>query len=595
MISDKMFKTIVSCTTTPILIAQPVFADKNIITDFAVIYVNEACKKLTSITEESNSTFSKSLTSLSPSINWTKFGTEALTEKKNLKHHFYSPKANMWICVSFSYIDDKHLKLTFLNITESKEHEQILRRQNMSLTALSEELAESKQALKNKLEKIEQLNRKLEHLAYYDALTGLPNRDRITTDLEEAINTAKMKDKKFGLMVIDIDDLKTVNDSRGHNYGDDILKETGRILKEFERENIHPYRFGGDEFIVVVNPIESKNSMVTIADTILEALNAKKIFVSAGISFFPDDTDQSAELLRYADMAMYEVKKQGKNNVFFFQQLMQEKFLAQLGLETKLSNAINSDSFQLFYQPQVDITKKELRGFEALLRWHDDELGWISPEKFIPLAEESREIIPLGAWILNAACETLAEWKAKFNFDGIMSVNVSPVQLKHPTFLFDLNSVINKYNINPKNLEIEVTEGVVIDNIEDTVNILSHIKNMGIGVSLDDFGTGYSSLSYLQILPLTTLKIDKSFIANITSRNSIEAEITDAIISLVTKMGLDTIAEGVENKNQLEVLKQIKCRNMQGFLTGKPMSKDDCEKMLSGDYSVIQKNGEDDI
>ncbi|MBP7480187.1 MAG: EAL domain-containing protein [Spirochaetaceae bacterium] len=276
---------------------------------------------------------------------------------------------------------------------------------------------------------------------------------------------------------------------------------------------------------------------------------------------------------------------------------MQDKLLKRLNLETKLNEAMLNGSFKLYYQPQVDITTNKLRGFEALLRWYDDEIGWISPDQFIPLAEESRLVIPLGDWVMDTACATLRNWIDTYNFEGIMSINVSPIQLKKPSFIYDLDETIKKYSLDPRKIEIEVTEGVLIENMEETVRLLQDVKNLGVGISLDDFGTGYSSLSYLQILPLTTLKIDKSFIANITSKNSVEAEITDSIISLVTKMGLDTIAEGVENAEQLGVLQQINCRNTQGFLMGKPMPVDICEKMLSGDESAILRieNGQDPI
>jgi len=245
-----------------------------------------------------------------------------------------------------------------------------------------------------------------------------------------------------------------------------------------------------------------------------------------------------------------------------------------------------NERFQLYYQPQFDVATNKLRGFEALLRWYDDEIGWINPEQFIPIAEETKLVIPLGEWILETAISTLKEWIEKYDFDGIMSVNVSPVQLKKPSFIFDLKDLIKKHSIPTHNLEIEITEGVFIDNKNEVIGLLNQIRDMGIGLSLDDFGTGYSSLSYLQLLPITTLKIDKSFIANITDKSGVEANITDSIISMVTKMGLDTIAEGVEKNEQLDILKKINCKNIQGFLKGKPMPKERCEQILGGDYEL---------
>ena len=281
-------------------------------------------------------------------------------------------------------------------------------------------------------------------------------------------------------------------------------------------------------------------------------------------------------------MAKFDVKKNGKNSISFFNSVMQEKFLRKLSIETKLSKALAEGSFQLYYQPQYNIKTEKLRGFEALLRWHDDELGWISPEQFIPLAEETTKIITsIGDWVMETAMSVLAKWERKFNFEGIISVNVSPIQFKQTDFIEKLIEKVIRFGITKSHLEIEITEGVLIDNLQDTVSKLEIIRQMGIGISLDDFGTGYSSLRYLQMLPLTTLKIDKSFVANI--QNGRESNITESIVSMVSKMGLDTIAEGVETNEQLEILKKFKCNNLQGFLKGRPMPVELCEKLLSKD------------
>jgi len=246
--------------------------------------------------------------------------------------------------------------------------------------------------------------------------------------------------------------------------------------------------------------------------------------------------------------------------------------------------AVQEESFRLFYQPQFDVLTRKLRGFEALIRWFDTEHGYIKPDRFIPIAEENRLIIPLGDWILRKACTTLARWQRDFGFDGIISVNVSPVQLQSSGFIDDLNMILAETGIEPQTLEIEITEGVLIHNFDESVSLLNEIKKIGVGISLDDFGTGYSSLSYLQYLPLSTLKIDKSFIANISQKTSIEYDITDAIVSLVTKQGIDTIAEGVETPEQYEIMKQMQCKTIQGYLTGKPMPEEDCDILISGGF-----------
>lgn len=593
MLDPHSYENIVSYTSEALLVASPVCDTTQKILDFSPIYMNKAYETMTEKRVEIDSLFSSSMVHISSSVPWIQMAEEAFSTEKPVEHSFFSQVLNSWFYVSLVKLPDNFLLVTLHDISKDKEHEQQLRRQNLRLASLSEELVLSRQNLRNKLDKIENLNIKLQHLAFHDPLTGLPNRSSFNEITELAIKKARKNHEFLGLMLIDIDNLKDINDSRGHSAGDELVCRFSKQLKNFERENIQIFRFGGDEFIVLATELETKDSMVTISDAIMESINAVNVSISAGISLFPDDTDNIEELLKFADMAMYDVKKKGKNNVFFFMHLMQDKLLNRLNLETKLNEAMLNNLFKLYYQPQVDIVTKKLRGFEALLRWYDEEIGWISPEQFIPVAEETHLIITLGDWVMNTACATLKEWQEKYNFSGIMSINVSPVQLKKPSFVFDLEETIKKYNLQPKTIEIEITEGVLIDNMEDTVNILRTIKDLGVGISLDDFGTGYSSLSYLQILPLTTLKIDKSFIANITSTNSIEAEITDSIISLVTKMGLDTIAEGVENSEQLDVLRQINCHNTQGFLMGKPMPTDLCERMLSGDESAILRGDSD--
>lgn len=597
MLDLPIYLNIVTYTSEALLVASPVCNTEQQILDFSPIYMNQAYEQMTNKKVAIDSLFSKSMVHVSASVPWIQMGLEAFETGKQIEHSFFSQVLNSWFFVSLVKLPQEYLLVTLHDISKDKEHEQQLRRQNLRLAALSEELVLSRQNLRNKLDKIENLNIRLEHLAFHDPLTGLPNRSRFNELIELAIQKARKEHNILGLMLIDIDNLKDINDSQGHNAGDEHLCRVSTQLKNFVRDDIQVFRFGGDEFLVIATELKTKDSMVTIADTIMESVNSVNVSISAGISLYPDDTNSIEELLKFADMAMYDVKKKGKSNVFFFQQLMQDKLLKRLNLETKLNEAMTNDSFKLYYQPQVDITTNKLRGFEALLRWYDDEIGWISPEQFIPLAEESRLVIPLGDWVMDTACATLHDWNERYGFDGIMSINVSPIQLKKPSFIYDLDETMKKYSIDPKKIEIEITEGVLIDNMEDTVRLLQEIKNLGVGISLDDFGTGYSSLSYLQILPLTTLKIDKSFIANITSKNSVEAEITDSIISLVTKMGLDTIAEGVENSEQLGVLQQINCRNTQGFLMGKPMPVHICEKMLSGDESAIIRidNGQDPI
>src|SRR5574344_450514 len=587
MLENADFKNVLDNFSTPTLVAKPLRDGANEIGDFSIEYINHAFSTKTQNIISAGTLFSSFNKKLSSDVAWFTMAGQTQQSDKPVEFTFFSVQLNCWLKLVMNSVSGDYIAVTVIDMSVEKEHEQQLRRQNLRLASLTDELSLSRTNLRNKLDSIETLNQQLQFAAYHDTMTNLYNRAWFNNCLASAIVSASHDNSKFGMILIDIDDMKNINDSRGHNAGDEYIRQAATILRKLERDTITPFRFGGDEFLVLVQNIKTRDSMVTIGDALLESFNTAGVKISGGISIYPDDSVQAEELMKFSDMAMFDVKKNGKNNISFFHQIMQEKFLRKMNIETRLSKAMADKCFQLYFQPQFDVATNDLRGFEALLRWHDDDLGWISPEQFIPLAEESRLVIPLGDWVLDTALATLQKWEAQFNFNGIISVNVSPVQLNKSDFIDMLTAKIAQYKITPKKLEIEITEGVLIDNMQETVKKLNQIRNMGIGISLEDFGTGYSSLRYLQILPLTTLKIDKSFIANISAKDGVEANITDSIISMVTRMGLDTIAEGVETDSQLDMLKKINCHNIQGFLKGKPMPSELCERVLSGDKNAI--------
>ncbi len=438
-----------------------------------------------------------------------------------------------------------------------------------------------------------QFRKRIHDSSIRDSLTGLLNRVSFKETFDSVLDIAKYEDDKVAILVIDIDNMKNINDSMGQKEGDFILIKAAKILKQFERESIKVYRSGDDEFYVLISKISSIDSIITITDTIFEAFQLEQISISGGIPIYPDHSERQDKLVRFADIAVNYAKKNGKNCFIFFKPDMQRVFIQQLSMQTKITNAVLTSNFTLNYQPQFDISTGILRGFEALIRWTDDELGEVPPSIFIPIAEETGLIIPISNWVLNTAFSTLKKWQDEFDFKGIMSINISPCQLKQDSFIETITSLIKKYNVNPEYLEFEVTEGVMINNIESTIEKLRIIKDMQIKISLDDFGTGYSSLSYLQALPLNTLKIDKSFINNITSQDGVQAHITSSIINMVERMGLSTIAEGVEYPEQMDLLKKINCNIVQGFLKGKPMPENLCESYLTGNMSALLTNGND--
>ncbi|WP_288507711.1 bifunctional diguanylate cyclase/phosphodiesterase [uncultured Treponema sp.] len=579
MLELSEYKTILDTIPAAVIIAVPVKQDEKI-TDFSIVYVNECFRNLTKNFIKEGVLFSSFKEKISQDINWFDMAVETIKTKKTIEETFYSHNFSIWIQLVEKCVPGDYVAVSLTNVSQAKEYESALSEQNKKLEEVTSQLKSSRLNLDSQLKNIQQLNEQLLFAAYHDSLTDLYNRSWLSTMMKVQIKETTEKNEKFGILLFDIDNMKDINDSRGHNAGDELLKQVATILKLMESKTVTATRFGGDEFVLLYKNIKDRDEAIEISKKALRFLNAEGIGISGGISIFPDDSKKTEDLLKFADMAKIEAKKNGKNNVACFHSLMQEKFLSKLNIETKMSKAMASRNFQLYYQPQFDAKTKELRGFEALLRWYDSDLGWISPEQFIPLAEETHLVVPLGDWVMTTALATIKEWEMKFSFNGIMSVNVSPVQFVQEDFIEKLFKKIEKSGIDKKHLEIEITEGVLIDNVEDTISKLNKIREQGVGLSLDDFGTGYSSLRYLQLLPLTTLKIDKSFVSNIAAKDGFEAKLTESIISLVSKMGLNTIAEGVENEEQLKMIQKFNCRTIQGFLLGKPMPKEQCEKLL---------------
>lgn len=432
-------------------------------------------------------------------------------------------------------------------------------------------------------------NEQLRSALYMDKLTSLPNRLNFNKEFTNLSNECEKNGSRFALILFDLDNLNFINNARGHIEGDNTLVKSARIFRSFMKNQIQAFRFGDDEFAILADNLSNADSAITIADAVEESFIGAEIGISGGIAVFPDDSSSSDDLLNFADLALRNAKSQGKRRALRFTAEMQKAVLRKINYSSKMPVAFERMEFQLFFQPQFDIATNKLRGFEALLRWNESTLGRISPEDFIPIAEENGFITTLGTWVLDTAFKFQKKWQENFGYKGIMSVNISPIQLRENNFIDTLLDITKKHDVKPETIELEITESVFINEIEKTAEKLRAIKEMGFGISLDDFGTGYSSLRYLQTLPFTALKIDKSFVQSITEDDNFSAEITNAIISMVTKMGLDTIAEGVEKVDQLKILRTLNCKNAQGFLNGKPMDASHIELYLSGDESALDK------
>lgn len=437
------------------------------------------------------------------------------------------------------------------------------------------------------LRKLVSNQRNLRQLATRDPLTGLPNRALIYEELGRSIRRSKENGKKFAVLFLDLDRFKHINDSMGHAVGDKLLCHISESLKKQLPISMRVGRLGGDEFIVVCETLKNDQSAFDKAKDVLAIINQKftlehvKISPSCsiGIAIFPDNGTDIDALVRHADIAMYYAKKQGANRYEQFNRRMMEDSEARFIIETQLEQALEEQQFELFYQPKICLSSGKIIGCEALIRWKKDK-QYISPDKFIPVAEDCHLIIPIGNWVLQKACETLCRWQKK-NIDIFLSINVSPIQLTEPEFFSHFSELVKQYEHCYKSLQLEITESSLMTNLTQMMGLLNQLQKLGIKISIDDFGTGYSSLAYLRQLALDNLKIDKSFINDIPG----DTVIPSSILALASQLGLKTIAEGVESEEQLNWLADNGCDLVQGYYFSKPLPLDEFEEKFLSDSS----------
>jgi diguanylate cyclase (GGDEF)-like protein len=436
------------------------------------------------------------------------------------------------------------------------------------------------------LTKVEAEN-EIKYMAYHDHLTCLPNRRLFKDRLNQAIALAKRTEKLIGVIFIDLDSFKNINDTLGHEGGDFLLKIVSEKLVNTVRNSDTVSRYGGDEFIIMVNNISSEGDIIHIMEKIMLTLGQPIIVdgqvfnltTSAGISTYPFDGTDSDSLLRNADISMYKAKEKGKNQFVVCSSELKEEVIYKIKMTNSLYRALERDEFYLHYQPQIDLSTKEIIGLEALIRWKHPELGFVSPAVFIPIAEQTGLINVIGEWVLKNACEQNKKWQEAGYSPVRMAVNVSANQLRNPIFVEQIKNTLNETAMSPKFLEIEITESTVMNETEDIAKFLGEIRDLGVMISIDDFGTDYSSLSRLKELPIDKIKIDKQFVDGIEECEKDRA-IVRTIINLANNLDLKVIAEGVENEKQLEFLKQELCDEVQGYHYYRPMSDQDIEKIL---------------
>lgn len=421
----------------------------------------------------------------------------------------------------------------------------------------------------------------IKYMAFHDQLTGLLNRRSLVKDLEELISRYN-RTGTFALLSIDLDRFKFLNDTLGHLAGDQLLIKVAERLSEDRSKTCNVYRQGGDEYAILMEGDRKKAE--SVAQSILAKfaksfyLNSEEYFISPsiGISMYPNDGNSAELLIKNADEALYRVKERGKAHYQFYRSEMNSILTNVVSLETNLRKALRRNEFLLHYQPQVNLITGTTSSFEALIRWDSKELGRISPGDFIPLAEDTGLIIPIGNWVIDTACKQIREWSERSEDPFKIAINISPKQFQQPVFVDTIRTAIKDYHIDPSYLELEITEGAM-QNTAETSPILRGLKDLGVTISIDDFGTGYSSLNYIKQFPIDVLKIDQSFVRDI-KRNKKDAAITTTIIHLAKSLGLEVVAEGVEEKEQVDFLLKANCHKGQGFFFSRPISANEVEK-----------------
>jgi diguanylate cyclase (GGDEF)-like protein len=430
--------------------------------------------------------------------------------------------------------------------------------------------------------------RRIKFMAYYDALTRLPNRQLFQDRAEQAIHQARRNNKLLAILFLDLDFFKSINDTMGHEGGDLLIQAIGKRLNDILRRTDTIARFGGDEFLILLNDLTYHKDIILVADKVMDVfkkpilLKGQEVFItaSAGISVFPADGDDAQSLVKHADIAMYMAKDKGKNQYAFCYGGMKEMVQYRVNLSNHLYRALERNELKVFYQPQIDLKTEKITGLEALLRWFHPEYGLISPIEFISIAEQTGLINSIGVWVLETACQQAAAWKRMGLGNLRIAVNLSVVQLRNPSLVHQVENVILSTGIEPELVELEITESTTTREPDYIIRVLNDLKRLGVSISIDDFGIEYSSLNRLKTLPVDRLKMDIQFVHGIDKSPKDQA-IAMVIISLAQNLNLKLVAEGVENRTQLDFLKSRMCDEVQGYYFYKPMAAEEIEQILT--------------
>lgn len=430
----------------------------------------------------------------------------------------------------------------------------------------------------------------LTYMAYYDILTGLYNRNCFVRILGELLRKATRERRTVAVMFVDFDDFRRVNDGMGIIAGDEVIQLFGQYLSGLMSDQVVISHFSTDIYCIAIYDPCGARSVETIYQVIRERLKTPfrltdgqevTMTVSVGVSEYPEAASGTLELINCAEIVMFKAKSKGKDAIQYFDGAILEDFLQTVNIQTMLREVVFEQNFTMNYQPQYYAEDKRLRGVEALIRWKDDEGDSISPAVFIPIAEKNGTIVPIGNWVIEKSVQTYAHWRDTYHYPMLLSLNVSAVQCKQKDFIESLLQIIQKYDVSPEEIELEITETILIEDFGYISGRLARLRETGVKISLDDFGTGFSSLSYLKGLPIDTLKIDKSFVDTMLTDNNTKI-IIESIIYMVKRLGYETIAEGVETEEQFAYLKDLSCDIIQGYYLGRPMPDEGIEELLEG-------------
>ncbi len=460
----------------------------------------------------------------------------------------------------------------------------------MSINGIKNEQGITQQyvAVFSDISKIKESEERLHYLAHYDVLTALPNRLMLLQEMKRILEKAKEGHLKYAVIYMDIDDFKNINDSYGHSIGDRLIKKIAHLLSTIVLPSEILAKVGGDEFVTVIETLKAPGRLDAFIAAVYDAFRNTlevddyhfQINLSLGVAMYPDDATETEMLIRNADAALNRAKESGKNRVEYYRQELTSEIIKKMTLEKELHEAIRRQEFEIFFQPQIDVRTSTIVGMEALVRWKHPHHGYVAPDAFIPFAEKKGLIEEISKIVLTQSIQTLREWVERFDFQGYIAVNISGVEFQNMEFIRNIEALLKKYDVEPRQIELELTETFIMENAQSVAKQLKYLKEMGFKLAIDDFGTGYSSLNYLRMFPLSKLKIDKSFVSHLND-NPDDTAIIEAIIALARALQLEVIAEGVETVAQQKILEHFDCTLQQGYLYSKPVPKIKMEAMLA--------------